>query len=449
MIDNKTTHYNLPKPNLANYQEEDVPRISQAIDMIDEVLGEPASETNRGLIQTATPAEAQTGTNTLKAIVPATATVLIKDSLRAAVEAASGGDVTILYDDMGNPSYMRRFVPMLIKNLYRQYYASDAAWNESAFKVIENEVHPAFLKNGTRVKELLVGQYQACSVNNLACSLPYRVLWTNRTYDTALAACKNKGPNWTMSTMYIWGFLQALCLRQGYQPRGNTSYGRSDKVPWEHAITTEGFAPGDFWWSTLAGTGPVAWTHDGTESGVADLVGNVFEWQTLMKLVDGKIILPPDNDIDLPEADWPDTGARYDSTGGTEDGTGIEETTGDIGDPKVSDEITKYVGLPGSDADYKEMGSGFATMTKKTGYTPPVSLILAGLAPITHYDGSYKSNNALNGSTEMRNYGTRLPRVGGAWRSGSNAGLGALNLDSTRLHGDSRYFGFRPVFLLV
>ena len=41
--------------------------------------------------------------------------IYVKDSLRNAVEAASGGKVTVMYDDLDNPSYMRRFAPMTIK----------------------------------------------------------------------------------------------------------------------------------------------------------------------------------------------------------------------------------------------------------------------------------------------------------------------------------------------
>jgi hypothetical protein len=236
MIDNKTANYNLPKPNLANYQEEDVPRIAQALDMIDGVLGAPASETNRGLVRLATAAEAQAGAEAGKALTPATTTILIKDSLRASVEAASGGKVTILYDDLGNPSHMRRFPPMVIKDLYRQYYASDADWNASPFKAIENQVHPAFMKNGVQIRELLVGQYLACVIGNRLCSLPGAVPWSWVPYDSAFEKCKNKGPGWAMNTIYIWGFLQALCLRQKYQPRGNTFCGQNYEVSWETGL---------------------------------------------------------------------------------------------------------------------------------------------------------------------------------------------------------------------
>ena len=61
-------------------------------------------------------------------------TILVPDSLRLSVEAASGGKVTVLYDDQKNPSFMRRFAPMTIKELYRQYFddTDDDDWDASA-----------------------------------------------------------------------------------------------------------------------------------------------------------------------------------------------------------------------------------------------------------------------------------------------------------------------------
>jgi hypothetical protein len=411
-----------------------------------------ATETTPGLIQLATPAEAQAGTNDKKGMTPATVNILIKDSLRASVEASSGGKVTILYDDLSNPSYMRRFAPMTIKALYRQYYASDDAWNASVFKEIENRAHPAFYKNGTLIKELLVGQYLACEFNGRACSLPGMDPRVNINCGNALALCKNKGTGWTLSTTWIWGFLQALCLRQGYQPRGNTNYGRSHEMTWETALRIDNGFPGvnSGTSRTRTGTGPASWRHDGTETGIADLVGNVMELQTLMKLVDGKIMLAGDNDIDLPEASWPDTGARYDSTGGSPDGTGLGG--GDLGNPVVSDTIAKYTGVPGGETGSGnaniESESGFRSVTAKSGYTPPISLALAGLAPITLYGGAYEAGNLLHGPVYMRNHGTRFPRRGDDWWHSPGSGLGCLHLGDARSNAGPQ-IGLRPAFLLV
>jgi hypothetical protein len=403
----------------------------------------------------ATAAEAQAGTNATKPMVPSTANVLIRNSLRASVEAASGGKVTVLYDDQGNPSHMRRFSAMYIKDLYRQYFTSDDAWNASPFKPIENEVHPVFMKNGVRIKELLVGQFQACEVKGRACSLPGQAPRVDLNFGQALALCKSKGAGWTMSTVFIWGFLQALCLRLKYQPRGNTFWGASNLAHWENGLRVDNGIPGNNTGNGLikTGTGPTSWAHDGTDSGVYDLVGNVWEMQTLMKLVDGKIIMPSDNNIDLAENLWPDTGVRYDSTGGTADGTGINLVAGDVGNPVMSDAITKYTGLPGSNDTYGtaiiDAWNGFRSVAKKSGYDVPVLMVLAGLAPVSLLGGVYETNVALDGSVDIINNGTRFPITGSDWYANWSAGgLGALRLTQISI-AHAWWFGFRPAFLLV
>ena len=194
----------------------------------------------------------------------------------------------------------------------------------------------------------------------------------------------------------------------------------------------------------------MSWNHDGTETGIADLVGNIWEWGTLMKLVDGKIMMPEDNNIDLAESAWPDTGARFDATAGTSDGTGMDGN-GHSGAPVISDAITKYSGLPGSDSDafkYTNIAGagGFRSMTKKSVYTPPLSLIFAGLAPIIHYGGAYEDGNELNGAVWVRNFGTRFPLFGASWYDAAGAGLGALNLNNARVNVNSN-IGFRPASL--
>jgi hypothetical protein len=171
-----------------------------------------------------------------------------------------------------------------------------------------------------------------------------------------------------------------------------------------------------------------------------------------MKLVDGKVMMPADNAIDLAESAWPDTGARYDSTVGTADGTGNGTGSGDIGDPVISDTITKYTGIPGSDTYDREAiiggEAGFRSMTKKAGYNVPVSLVLAGLAPVTHLNGTYETDSMLKGAIWTRNYGVRLPLCGAAWYNATSCGLGALALATLRSHTGTTV-GFRPAFLLA
>ncbi|MCP6237317.1 hypothetical protein NL436_27935, partial [Klebsiella pneumoniae] len=47
---------------------------------------------------------------------------------------------------------------------------------------------------------------------------------------------------------------------------------------------------------TLTGAGPVTWRHDGTPAGIADLVGNIWEFTPGLRLVDGEIQVLANND---------------------------------------------------------------------------------------------------------------------------------------------------------
>jgi hypothetical protein len=72
-------------------------------------------------------------------------------------------------------------------------------------------------------------------------------------------------------------------------------------------------------------------------------------------------------------------------------------------------------------------------------------MIQAGIAPkLQSGDGTPLG---LKGGVWVRNYGERLPRRGGYWNSGANAGLGALNLGYRR-SGSNSNIGCRPAFIL-
>ena len=57
---------------------------------------------------------------------------------------------------------------------------------------------------------------------------------------------------------------------------------------------------------TATGSGPVTWAHDGTEHGIYDLNGNVWEMAEGIRLINGEIQVLRDNDGVLPECwnDW-------------------------------------------------------------------------------------------------------------------------------------------------
>ena len=353
----------------------------------------------------------------------------IKDGFRQAVESASGGKQTVLYDDLGNPSIMN-IIPAF--NL------------EDIDPDLGTGLHPAFRVNGNPKSEIFIGTYQAYVYSGRAYSLPGMVPTVNVKYDEAVSYCTAKGTGWHLMTMHEWAAVMLWCLKNGYQPRGNTNYGRSHEATYETGKRNSTAAPGTNDGSdgkTFTGSGPVSWNHNNTTAGIADLVGNVWEWQHLFKLVDGKIYCPDENNYDMAEADWPDTGARFDAT----------STTGYAVDNIVlSDEITNYMGTVGDNSNgYYSEHDPWATLAIKETLDPPLILKQIGVSP-KKSDGTASSAisiySATKGAIWVRNYGERFPFRGGDCGHSSDAGLGALLLDAPRVHF-SWLVGFRPAFI--
>jgi hypothetical protein len=159
------------------------------------------------------------------------------------------------------------------------------------------------------------------------------------------------------------------CLRNGFQPRGNTNYLKSHEAGYETGTP----APDNPSTKVLGGTGPVSWRHDNAPFGIADLVGNIWEWNDGLKIVDGKLFVPQDNYYALAESEWPATGVFFDASAGPGDRNGAS----DSGNPILSNAISKYSETPtpagGGDTenfDYAYIGgeSGWRSMTLSAGY---------------------------------------------------------------------------------
>jgi len=141
------------------------------------------------------------------------------------------------------------------------------------------------------------------------------------------------------------------------------------------------------------------------------------------------------------DEDWPDTNVRFNSSA-----SGDESSSGDIGDPIISDAITAYAGPVGNDSN--NYGYTYITnwknLTKKADYTIPSLMLQAAIAPITLADGTYSMDP--KGALWVRNYGSRFPLRGGYWFYGSPAGLFALSMIYSR-SSSSITIGFRVAFV--
>ena len=349
----------------------------------------------------------------------------IKDTYRQAVEAATGGNNTVMYDDLGNPSIMVR-VP--------KFYLDEVITGAT------HVAHPAFIVNGIEKSEIWISKFQNILHNNRGYSVPGVVPTNNMEFNSAKRSCEAKGTGWHLMTNVEWAAIALWCKKNGTMPRGNDSKGASYDAPYEHGLRANSASASDF--RTLTGSGPASWYHNGTTDGIADLCGNVYEWVDGLKLVNGKIYIHNDNDFDTGNTEgningWVDTKLYMDCTIA---GSDVEEAdTG--GDPILSNSITNkmYTGTGDQNGAFMYSYCFFESFAAKEGVTVPDLLKYLALFPA---DSESHGNDRMY----IRNYGERVACRGGTWTLGVSAGVFSLSLHYTRSYS-AVSLGFRSAFI--
>lgn len=226
---------------------------------------------------------------------------------RNAVERESGGKRTLIADVHGNLEQMCVFGRINYEDL------------ELPELNLGTGTMLAFLTNGAPKSEIFISPYQSTLVNGVLVGIGGQYPTGSMNFDSMRNNYRGKGAGWRMISKHDWDLLRLISRKFNPNITGNTYYGRSHVRRYESATRQDGKSPGDTssLGYTRAGAGPNAWSHDGTEFGVFDMVGNKWEWIDQFKISGGEIICTPDNQPDLDESLWVRQGVYYDTVGGS------------------------------------------------------------------------------------------------------------------------------------
>ena len=243
-------------------------------------------------------------------------TISIKDPLRQAVEAASGGKQTVIYTPKGQPSFVTIFDKIDLSTL------------NSAL----SGTHPAFIINGVEYDQIMIGTYQGTIIDGELVSQPWSAPTSGGTIADYRAAAVAAGSGCHLMTLPEWGLVAAMD-NLGVATLGNNGQGSSVENS-----ALKGSIIADSSNTIYTGSGPTEFRLIQEYNQVSDLVGNRFQICDGVRFLDGEIQVVPNNnaaqsgyDLGLTSANWKaidaQTGALIEPTGSGTINTDYDATT--------------------------------------------------------------------------------------------------------------------------
>ena len=221
-------------------------------------------------------------------------TIVMRDALRAQVERASQGRQTVLYTAKGQPSYMN-VVPLVT--------LAALAWPAPR---AASRLH----RRRTRARRVFLRQLWRGDPRRRAGEPARR--GTGRLDGFRRRQRRGPGLRIGLAPEHQRGARRADAVVPAAWSCGAGQHRQRPLHPRARGARqrVDGRDPGrqgDP--ATLTGSGPARWRHDHTAHGIADLCGNLWEWQAGLRLVDGEIQIIPDNDavqadLSSASADW-------------------------------------------------------------------------------------------------------------------------------------------------
>lgn len=230
------------------------------------------------------------------------------DYLQQSVEGMSNGKMTVRADDNGVIDFF-----YVLKKFKPDWLTGESTWDAGDY-------HKAFYVDGDLKDEILVSVVPAVA-DTIASVATVRQARMEEPSNLSISDLRTKiatkGTGYHLMTCFEYGALILEGLTGRSSIPGNTDDGKEyDASP---DVNDQKFGiPIDLTshYYTYPGSGPLSWNHNNSPWGVADLVGNYYEWLEGLYLDETELVMMgTDNHYDNAEGSWVNTGIFFDDDG--------------------------------------------------------------------------------------------------------------------------------------